>query len=77
MQERCEWLKADMVTMSSLLDEAGVTHQTIQGIWGNSMDYIVPRERGIASRGMLAMHPSAEGHAKLAEEIWPFMASSM
>ena len=77
MQERCEWLKADMVTMSRLLDQAGVTHQMVQGIWGRSMEFIVPRERGMAQRGMLAMHPSAAGHAKLAEEIWPFLASSM
>ena len=77
MQERCEWLKADMATMATLLGEAGGTHTTIQGIWGQGMDHIVPRERGIAQRGMLAMHPSAEGHHQLAQEIWPFMMSSM
>ena len=77
MQERCEWLKSDMGTMSRLLSEARVTHQTVEGIWGAGFDSIVPREREIARRGMLAMHPSAEGHAKLAEEIWPFLASSM
>ena len=77
MQERCEWLKADMITMAKLLEDAGVNHTTIQGIWGKGLDHIVPRERGIAQRGMLAMHPSAEGHQQLAQEIWPFMMSSM
>ena len=78
MQERCEWLKADMVTMSRLLDEAGVTHQMVQGIWGWGMEFIVPpRARDGSARHARDAPKCTAGHAKLAEEIWPFLASSM
>ena len=77
MQERCEWLKSDMETMDALLDEVGVPHTSIAGVWPKSLEYIVPREHSMASRGMLAMHPSAEGHRLLAEEVWPFLRSAM
>ena len=77
MQERCDWLKDDMKTMGELLGEAGVTHTTVSGIWSQSLEHIVPREHGIASKGMLAMHPSAEGHQRIASFIWPFLEKAM
>ena len=77
MQERCEWLKQDMKIMAGLLNEAGVPNTTVSGIWSGSLEYIVPREHGIASKGMLAMHPSAEGHQRIASFVWPFLQQAM
>ncbi len=77
MQERCEWLKDDMATMARLLKTADVPHTMVSGIWSRSLEHIVPREHGIASKGMLAMHPSAEGHQRIASFIWPFLEEAM
>jgi len=76
-QERCDWLKEDMEIMSDLLVEAKVEHRTVSGIWSRSLSNIIEREHGIAQQGMLAMHPSAEGHERLATFIWPFLKDVM
>jgi len=77
MQERCEWLKQDMKTMADLLGEAQVDHRTVSGLWSRSFSNIIAREHGIAQQGMLAMHPSAEGHERVATFIWPFIKDVM
>jgi len=77
MQERCDWLKEDMSTMSELLTEAQVNHRVVSGLWSHSMKNIIQREHGIAKQGMLAMHPSAEGHERIATFIWPFIKEVM
>ena len=77
MQERCDWLKEDMGVMSELLTEAGVEHRVIDGLWPQTTEYIVSREHKIAKQGMLAMHPSAAGHERVATFIWPFVKEVM
>ena len=77
MQQRCDWLKQDMVTMAELLNDAKVEHRVVSGLWSNSMEHIIRREHGIAQQGMLAMHPSAEGHERIATFIWPFLKDVM
>ena len=77
MQERCEWLKADMNTMSTLLSEANVRHTVVRDIWSPSLAHIIAREHRIAQQGMLAMHPSTEGHERIATFIWPFIQDVM
>jgi hypothetical protein len=77
MQDRCEWLKQDMERMSDLLGEANVEHRTVSGLWSRSLSNIIAREHGIAQQGMLAMHPSAEGHERVATFIWPFIKEVM
>ena len=77
MQERCDWLKEDMKTMSDLLTQANVRHTVIHDIWSRSLSDIIRREHSIAQQGMLAMHPSAEGHERIATFIWPFIKDVM
>jgi len=77
MQARCEWLKEDMRTMADLLKQADVTHMTASGIWSGRLSDIVPREHSIAKRGMLAMHPSAVGHQRISDAIWPMLKDAM
>jgi len=76
-QERCGWLQSDMQTMSALLTEAGVQHKVVSGIWSGNLQDIVSREHAIAKRGILAMHPSAEGHERVGEALWPLLAGAM
>jgi hypothetical protein len=76
-EERCRWLRSDMQTMSGLLTEAGVQHKVVSGIWPGSLQDIVSREHAIAKRGLLAMHPSAEGHERISKALWPLLAGAM
>ena len=71
------WLKEDMKIMSDLLIDASVDHRMVKGLWSRSLDNIIPREHGIAQQGMLAMHPSEEGHEQVATFIWPFIKDVM
>jgi lysophospholipase L1-like esterase len=77
MQERCGWLREDMATMATLLTAAGITHMTADGLWSGSMEHIIDREHRTAQQGMLAMHPSALGHERIAEAVWPMLKSAM
>ena len=63
--------------MSLLLTEADVRHMVIRDVWSQSLNNIIAREHGIAQQGMLAMHPSAEGHERIASFIWPFIKEVM
>ena len=63
--------------MSELLKDARVEHRVVSGLWPKSTEYIIRREHGIAQQGMLAMHPSAEGHERIATFIWPFLKDVM
>jgi lysophospholipase L1-like esterase len=75
--ERCGWLREDMATMSALLDQAHVPHTVVSGLWSGRMEDIVREEREIAARGVLAMHPSAEGHERIGQALWPLLAEAM
>ncbi|MAY79943.1 MAG: hypothetical protein CL930_04070 [Deltaproteobacteria bacterium] len=76
-QERCGWLQEDISTMSTLLTEAGIQHQKIEGIWSGSLSDIVPREHSMVKQGSLAMHPSAAGHKTIADSIWPVLEQAL
>lgn len=75
--QRCGWLRDDMATMSGLLDDAEVEHTVISGLWSDGLDDIVNAEHEIASKGVLAMHPSAQGHEKIGEALWPLVAEAL
>ncbi len=75
--ERCGWLREDMVTMSELLDEASVHHSVVKGLWSGRLEDIVKAEHAVASKGVLAMHPSAEGHERIGQAIWPAVAEAL
>jgi lysophospholipase L1-like esterase len=73
-RQRCDWLKEDMRTMLALLNEAEVVIADLRGMWTGLESDIVARERRVLASGRLAMHPSAEGHAKVAARLWPHLS---
>ncbi len=75
-RQRCDWLREDMATMVALLEEAGVTYVDLREMWTGRPGDIVKRERPILETGHLAMHPSVQGHAKVADQLWPHLRST-
>ncbi len=75
--ERCGWLRDDMATMSELLTAAEVQHSVVQDLWSGQLEDIVEQERTIASKGVLAMHPSATGHERIGEALWPLLSEAL
>jgi lysophospholipase L1-like esterase len=66
IKERCGWMREDLDLIARLLDEAGSDFIDLRQLWADGADHTLPAEREMG----LAVHPNADGHARVAEAIW-------
>lgn len=66
MSERCGWMGSDLDLIAQMLDDAGVEYLDLRGFWDDAPDVSLPAERHF----QLAVHPNAEGHARIFQAVW-------